>query len=798
MLGKTNSKAANVPSCEHINIMLITNQPSHEDVVGAIVNVSYDGFNEDYVWEGEELTLKIPEGMRYMVSFSNIDGYASPSVVSYRAVADNARNIKGLYRTEVVTIVVSADGNAVDAPVMVDGVSYTGSEIHHKVPFGRVYEIIPGEVSGYITPASQSFTANNASRLVEVAYVTSALTVEILSNQSNDLVIGAVKATVSYGDVSLQVANGEKVVIPVGSEVMVSFPEVEGYRTPNEIIYTHDGGNVVKSGTYETELVTVNVTADQGTVTGFEVTISKQETVGVSEKYVKLEYIESTGTQYIDTGFKMNQNTRVVMKVKATSISANAWAFEGRTSTSSASKGVFFYYSSNKLWNVDYNGSSTRKSISGVAATDMLDIDYNKNVCTINEVSVTHTAATFQSSYNLTLLAANTAGTVAGYLNARLYSCQIYDNETLIRDYIPAMNSDGVAGLYDAVNDTFYVSGSADNFVAGANNNNVVSVQTTAMETYKIPYGTSYTITPSSITEYNVTAAKTYTAGQTSRSHAITYTLKTYTLTVKVSGLSSGFTLTVKYGSTTETQTATSATYTVSHGSTWSVTASNVNKYTYTGTSSGTMTANKTVTVTYSRLTGVFIATSAGNLVSPSSWTSSSGTAVGIAVITDNVSFIMDKTYENKIAWYSQKNISLTDYSSSSTAATDYNGNSNTDIIISELSDSTLYAAGYTRSKTISYGGTTKTGYLGSAGEWQAVIDNQSTIQSALDEIRGFILAYHDTDNGTYYWSSTERNTQSAWIANFYSSSSSSSSKLNINRKDNINDAQRVVPFYAL
>ena len=109
----------------------------------------------------------------------------------------------------------------------------------------------------------------------KAANVPSSLTVEIISNQSNDLVIGAVRATVSYGDVSLQVANGERAVIPVGSEVTVSFPEVEGYRTPNEIVYTHNGGNVVKSGTYETELVTVNVTADQGTVTGFEVTISK-------------------------------------------------------------------------------------------------------------------------------------------------------------------------------------------------------------------------------------------------------------------------------------------------------------------------------------------------------------------------------------------------------------------------------------------------------------------------------------------------------------------------------------------
>ena len=76
--------------------------------------------------------------------------------------------------------------------------------------------------------------------------------------------------------------------------------------------------------------------------------------------YKRLEYIQSSGTQYIDTGFKHNQNTRVVMHVKPVSIKANAWVFEGRISYESAAKGVFFYYASGKLWNADYKGSANR------------------------------------------------------------------------------------------------------------------------------------------------------------------------------------------------------------------------------------------------------------------------------------------------------------------------------------------------------------------------------------------------------------------------------------------------------
>lgn len=182
--------------------------------------------------------------------------------------------------------------------------------------------------------------------------------------------------------------------------------------------------------------------------------------------YTELEYIESSGAQYINTGFQHNQNTRIVMDVQSTNITANSWAFEGRIATNSARHGVFFYYSSGNLWNMDYSGN-TRISFSGISSTDRLLIDYNKNVCSINGVTNTATTGTFQSTANLTLLAANTAGKVAGHLRAKLYSCQIYDNGALIRNYVPAKNSSEVVGLYDLVNDTFYQNAGEGIFTDG-------------------------------------------------------------------------------------------------------------------------------------------------------------------------------------------------------------------------------------------------------------------------------------------------------------------------------------------
>ena len=67
----------------------------------------------------------------------------------------------------------------------------------------------------------------------------------------------------------------------------------------------------------------------------------------------------------------------------------------------------------------------------------------------------------------------------------------------------------------------------------------------------------------------------------------------------------------------------------------------------------------------------------------------------------------------------------------------------------------------------ININGLTIYGHLGSAGEWQAVIDNYQTVQTALTNAGGFTI---DWDNGTYYWTSCEYDSSLAWGAGFYSS----------------------------
>jgi hypothetical protein len=67
----------------------------------------------------------------------------------------------------------------------------------------------------------------------------------------------------------------------------------------------------------------------------------------------------------------------------------------------------------------------------------------------------------------LTIFAVNSNNSVnAEKAKIRVYSCQIYDNGTLIRNYIPVLYY-GTPCLYDKVNKKYYYNAGTDEFLFG-------------------------------------------------------------------------------------------------------------------------------------------------------------------------------------------------------------------------------------------------------------------------------------------------------------------------------------------
>lgn len=183
--------------------------------------------------------------------------------------------------------------------------------------------------------------------------------------------------------------------------------------------------------------------------------------------YTKLDYIESSGTQYINTGFTPKGNSRVVMDFENMLIPADAAAlFGARTDTEKNVFGMWFDTTAVQphYGNVTYNTKPITVSSYNVRQI----YDLNKGVATVGGTSVTFNQLTFNSGCNLTLLAINTNGTVdERRASGKLYSAKIYDNGTLVRDFIPCKNASGTIGLWDNVNSVFYANAGTGTFSTG-------------------------------------------------------------------------------------------------------------------------------------------------------------------------------------------------------------------------------------------------------------------------------------------------------------------------------------------
>lgn len=183
------------------------------------------------------------------------------------------------------------------------------------------------------------------------------------------------------------------------------------------------------------------------------------------EGYTELEYIQSSGTQYIDTGFKPNQDTRVVVKAVVKVSNVANWLFGSRTAN--GRQQFSFLGASAGYFRADYANSQTPFDAS-LNTDQPITIDANKNTTSILELSASKTVpySSFASNSNLHLFAVCTNGVVSTG-KVVIFYCKIYDGNTLVRDYVPCKSENGDVGLFDIVSQKFYSNAGAGEFTAG-------------------------------------------------------------------------------------------------------------------------------------------------------------------------------------------------------------------------------------------------------------------------------------------------------------------------------------------
>lgn len=185
--------------------------------------------------------------------------------------------------------------------------------------------------------------------------------------------------------------------------------------------------------------------------------------VTLPEGYTQLMYLESSGTQYINTGFTPNQDARIQLDCERTAANATDHFFGVRTGNSASSAFAFYIYNSGWRW--AYNNATASGTGPDIGR---YFIDANKNITTINgDTTLTGTYGSFTAAAAAPLFAMLSAPSGISYGSFRLYSCRIYNNGLMVRDFIPCRNASGTIGLYDLVNGQFYTNAGTGTFTAG-------------------------------------------------------------------------------------------------------------------------------------------------------------------------------------------------------------------------------------------------------------------------------------------------------------------------------------------
>lgn len=182
--------------------------------------------------------------------------------------------------------------------------------------------------------------------------------------------------------------------------------------------------------------------------------------------YKQVEYLESTGTQYIDTGTIAKENTRVLAKLYTEETGNKNWFGVGSNQEPGGAF-VLNSYSNDSLeylWGL-HLGTWDKPTVNDVVGKPF-ELDFSKNGVIVNGNTISTISDTWGEDLDLTItLFVRHDGNA--YISGRIYYFKIYEGSTLVRDFIPVIDNNMEPCLYDKISGDFFYNQGTGNFNYG-------------------------------------------------------------------------------------------------------------------------------------------------------------------------------------------------------------------------------------------------------------------------------------------------------------------------------------------
>jgi len=188
-----------------------------------------------------------------------------------------------------------------------------------------------------------------------------------------------------------------------------------------------------------------------------------------------VEYLQSSGTQYIDTGIKGSQSLSCEVKF----VMLEPTAVLGATDNSSNTGSAMFAILQNSVSGYGCNDVSFYKNnfrvFSDVNKVNV--IKFGQKSILQDNVRVFVDAPAFQTSGNIILFGFRLNSEVKARV-AKIMRATFFQNGLPIKDYVPAKDSNNVACMYESISGQFVNTSGSDSFTSGS----VVTPETLTVE----------------------------------------------------------------------------------------------------------------------------------------------------------------------------------------------------------------------------------------------------------------------------------------------------------------------------
>lgn len=212
-----------------------------------------------------------------------------------------------------------------------------------------------------------------------------------------------------------------------------------------------------------------SVTIPEGNAKKIEidgVTVWEKSTSRLPAEYQEVEYIESTGTQYIDTGVVGKKGIHILTEMGWRTLSNQLF---GSRKSSGATRFFVTYYGNR----IDFGyGGDTLSDVSPQAG-QIYEIDFDVTGGTYNfgvdGSYKTGRTGELDTECNMFIFGVNRPYSTTQLSKSIFKSMTITNvNSETLRDFVPCYRkSDGEIGLYDIENDVFYTNDGTGDFTKG-------------------------------------------------------------------------------------------------------------------------------------------------------------------------------------------------------------------------------------------------------------------------------------------------------------------------------------------